>query len=160
MNKTKYIYVSYIAATAEAVWQALLEPEFTRQYWEHDNVSDWQPGSDWAHHRIDGSGVDDIVGTVISSEPPRKLVLSWASAENKHVAENHSKVTLDIDTVGTMVRLTVTHEDLVVDSPMLRGISFGWPRVLCSLKSLLETGKPLQTFAGDRACQKTADTVS
>jgi hypothetical protein len=48
-----------------------------------------------------------------------------------------------------MVRLTVTHDDLEPRSEMERKVSQGWPRVLSSLKSLLETGRPLNTWAGD-----------
>ncbi len=50
-----------------------------------------------------------------------------------------------------MVRLTVTHDRLVPGSEMEKGIVEGWPRVLSSLKSFLETGKPLPTWAGKRS---------
>jgi hypothetical protein len=59
-------------------------------------------------------------------------------------------VTFDIDTIGDMVRLTVTHDELEPGSDMERNISRRWPRVLSSLKSLLETGRPLNTWAGNR----------
>ena len=49
MAKATFLYVTYIAAPAERVWKALLDGEFTRQYWGHDNVSDWQKGSTWEH---------------------------------------------------------------------------------------------------------------
>jgi hypothetical protein len=57
-------------------------------------------------------------------------------------------VTFHIEPVADMVRLTVTHDELETDSDMHRKISQGWPRVLSSLKSLIETGRPLQTWAG------------
>jgi hypothetical protein len=56
-------------------------------------------------------------------------------------------VTFDIEPVADMVRLTVTHDELEPESQMLHKISQGWPRVLSSLKSLLETGRPLRTWA-------------
>ena len=59
--------------------------------------------------------------------------------------------TFEIETIDEMVRLTVTHDQLESGSDMLRGISEGWPRVLSSLKSLLETGRPLNTWAGKKA---------
>jgi hypothetical protein len=57
-------------------------------------------------------------------------------------------VTFDLDPLSDMVRLTITHDGLDAGSEMLREISQGWPRVLSSLKSLLETGRPLRTWAG------------
>jgi hypothetical protein len=57
-------------------------------------------------------------------------------------------VTFEIESVGDMVRLTVTHDDLESGSEMERKITAGWPRVLSSLKSLLETGRALPTWAG------------
>jgi uncharacterized protein YndB with AHSA1/START domain len=53
VNKSKFVYVTYISATPEKIWNALLDAKFTRQYWGHDNVSDWKPGSKWEHRRND-----------------------------------------------------------------------------------------------------------
>jgi uncharacterized protein YndB with AHSA1/START domain len=143
MNKAKFVYVTYIAARHEQVWKALLEGEFTRKYWEHDNVSDWKPGSKWEHRRSDATQKVDILGEVVESNPPHRLVLTWARPNDT----SKSRVTLDLETIDSMVRLTVTHEELEAGSDMLRGISEGWPRVCCSLKSLLETGRALPTWA-------------
>ena len=74
--------------------------------------------------------------------------LTWASPQDKANKDRHSRVTFDIEPVADMVRLTITHDQLEPGSDMLRGISEGWPRVLSSLKSLLETGRPLQTWSG------------
>src|SRR3954451_20190107 len=68
-----YVYVTYIHATAEQVWRALTDADLTAQYWGHANISDWQPGSAWEHRRTDGSGVADVVGKVLSAEPPARL---------------------------------------------------------------------------------------
>jgi hypothetical protein len=56
-------------------------------------------------------------------------------------------VTFELEPIGEMVRLTVTHDELKAGSDMASSIANGWPRVLSSLKSLLETGKPLDTWA-------------
>jgi hypothetical protein len=60
-------------------------------------------------------------------------------------------VTFELAAIDDMVRLTVTHDRLVPGSEMEKGIVEGWPRVLSSLKSFLETGKPLPTWAGKRS---------
>jgi uncharacterized protein YndB with AHSA1/START domain len=144
------VYAIYIASDPKTVWKALLDGEFTRKYWEHDNVSDWKPGSPWEHRRSDGTGTVDMVGRVVESDPPRRLVMTWALPEDKDKKEAYSRVTIELEPVDEMVRLTVTHDELLAGSDMLKGISSGWPRVLSSLKSLLETGKPLRTWAKNK----------
>ena len=143
MDKAKFVYVTYISTTPEKLWDALTNPEMTRQYWgNHRNASDWQPGSPWRHEDYSDPSQLDIVGKVIESDPPHRLVLSWASPKSADDADKVSRVALDIAPFRDAVRLTVTHDELEPGSPMLNGISFGWPAVLSSLKSFLETGKP------------------
>ena len=149
MAKTKFVYVTYIRTTPEKVFEALTQGELTRQYWMHDNVSDWKRGSPWKH--VDkGSGQVRIMGEVLESAPPRRLVISWASPADAADKGKHSRVAFDIEQVEDMVRLTVTHDELEAASEMERGITNGWPRVLSSLKSFLETGKPLNVWAGKK----------
>jgi uncharacterized protein YndB with AHSA1/START domain len=147
MTETAFVYVTYISAKQEQVWKGLLDSEFTSKYWEHDNVSDWKPGSRWEHRKSDGSGKVDMVGKVVESTPPRRLVITWAKPADEGNAAATSRVTIELEPIDSMVKLTVTHDQLVPGSDMLKGISNGWPRVLSSLKSLLETGKPLPTWA-------------
>jgi uncharacterized protein YndB with AHSA1/START domain len=85
----------------------------------------------------------DIVGKVVESDPPRKLVLTWASPADEARPAGHSRVTFEIVSFGEIVRLTVTHDELEAGSEMLSGISYAWLLVLSSLKSILETGKPM-----------------
>ena len=138
-----FVYVTYIEATAEKVWRALVDGEMTRRYWLHDNVSDWKPGSRWEHRRADRSGAVDIVGQVLESDPPRRLVLTWARLFEADDETAYSRVTFDIEPQGTVVCLTVTHEGMEADSESYKGNSAGWPKVLSNLKTLLETGRTL-----------------
>lgn len=147
MSDEKFVYVIYIASTPERVWKALLDSEMTRQYWGRENVSDWKAGSKWEHRRFDAARTIDLVGEVIESVPPRRLVLSWAETSDGPSRTKHTRVAIDIEQVDNMVRLTVTHDQFQPGSDMLRKISNGWPRVLSSLKSFLETGQPLRTWA-------------
>ena len=148
MSTEKFVYVTYIATTPEKVWAALLEGALTRQYWRHDNVSDWKVGSTWEHRRSDGEqGKVDIAGKVVESVPPKRLVVTWARPSEVAETAKHSRVTYEIEPVASAVRLTVTHDQLEADPDMARAISGGWPKVLSSLKSLLETGRPLNTWA-------------
>jgi uncharacterized protein YndB with AHSA1/START domain len=151
MTKPSFVYVTYIATTPEKVWQALVDTDVTRQYWigstshcARVNVSDWQPGSTWKHQRDDGSGVVDIVGKVLESAPPSRLVLTWARPQDADDIGKHSRVSFIIEPhIDGLVRLTVAHADLERDPQMLDGISSGWPMVLSNLKTLLETGHVL-----------------
>jgi len=147
MSEPKFLYITYIRATPEQVWQGLLDAKFTRQYWAHENLSDWKRGSSWEHRRTDDARTLDLVGEVIEAIPSRRLVLSWANPADMANRARHSRVTLELEPIEDMVRLSVTHEDLAGDPQMLGKISAGWPRVLSSLKSLLETGRALPTWA-------------
>jgi uncharacterized protein YndB with AHSA1/START domain/DNA-binding transcriptional ArsR family regulator len=135
-----YVYVTYIHASAEQVWQALTDADLTARYWGHANVSDWQPGSAWEHRRADGSGVVDVVGKVITAEPPTRLAITFDDAPG--TPREPSVVTFLVEPHQDIVRLTVTHENLA-NQEMFSGISQGWPAVLANLKSLLETGETL-----------------
>jgi len=145
--KSTFVYVTYIAAPAETVWKALLDGEFTRQYWGHENVSDWTAGAGWEHRRIDAARTVSILGEVIEARAPRRLVITWANPADRARTDRHSRVTFEIEPLSGMVRLTVTHDELEPGSDMERAITQGWPRVLSSLKSLLETGRALPTWA-------------
>jgi uncharacterized protein YndB with AHSA1/START domain/DNA-binding transcriptional ArsR family regulator len=136
-DRPTFVYVTYIQSTPEKVWHALTDADLTADYWGHSNVSDWQPGSRWEHQRTDGSGIADVVGTVVETDPPRRLVITFGGPED--TAAGPSQVAFDIEAHEDIVRLTVTHENLA-DQAEYEAASAGWPAVLANLKSLLETG--------------------
>jgi len=140
-DRPTYVYVTYIHSTAERVWHALTDAELTGRYWGHSNVSDWEPGSAWEHRRTDGSGVADVVGTVLEAVPPRRLVMTFGGPNEEHAA-TPSQVTFTIEPHEEIVRLTVTHENLA-DRADYEAAATGWPAVLSNLKSLIETGQVL-----------------
>jgi uncharacterized protein YndB with AHSA1/START domain/DNA-binding transcriptional ArsR family regulator len=139
MSVPTYVYVTYIRAGAQQVWEALTSADLTARYWGHANVSDWQQGSRWEHVRTDGSGVADVVGRVLTAEPPTRLVITF---EDERAEAPASVVTFLVEPHQDIVRLTVTHEKLP-DANALDAVSHGWPAVLANLKSLLETGEVL-----------------
>jgi uncharacterized protein YndB with AHSA1/START domain len=143
MDKPQFVYVTYIATSPEKLWKALIDPAMTTKYWQHVNVSDWKPGSRWEHRGADKERELKLVGKVIESSPARRLVLTWAFPADEAREEKHTRVTFEIEPIGDVVRLTVTHDRLEPDSKMLDGITKGWPKVLSSLKTMLEVGKPL-----------------
>lgn len=155
-EQTSFVYVTYIRSTPEKVFEALTRPEIARHYWGHENVSDWQPGSTWQHVRADEQRTVQVVGKVVESSPPARLVISWASPSQAADPASYSRVSFDITAYDEMVRLTVTHDELQAGSPMARGIQQGWPIVLSSLKSLLETGRGIDVFAKPKAALQAA----
>ncbi len=152
MSQEKFVYVTYIATTPEKVWEALIKGELTRQYWKHENVSEWKTGSKWELVADDGQRTPRAIGKVLETIPNKRLVLTWAEPVHANDEARQSRVAMDIETVGDMVRLTITHDRL--DEEMARKITGGWPLVLSSLKSFLETGRPLAfwTTPGTTQC--------
>jgi uncharacterized protein YndB with AHSA1/START domain len=143
MDEAQFVYVAYISTSPEKLWNALIDPNVTAKYWQHENVSDWKPGSTWEHRSADKERTLRLVGKVIEVSSPRRLVLTWAFPADAASEEKHSRVTFEIEPIGDVVRLTVTHSRLEPGSEMLEGITEGWPKVLSSLKSLMEVGRPL-----------------
>ncbi len=144
---TSFVYVTYILSTPEKVFEAITRPEIARRYWAHENVSDWAPGSKWEHVRTNEQRTVELVGKVVDIAPPNRLVITWANASQADDPASYSRVTFEITEYEAMVRLTVTHDELQPGSGMETGIKRGWPAVLSSLKSYLETGRGLDVFA-------------
>ncbi|TDD32518.1 ArsR family transcriptional regulator [Nonomuraea terrae] len=151
-----FVYTTYIHTTAERLWQALTEPAFTQRYWGIALESDWKVGSTvtW---RMNGATIEDPEQVVLESDPPRRLAYTWHSftpefaeameqdAEGvaRVAEERRSRVTFDIEPRGGMVKLTVVHGGFEPGSEVRKSIGEGWPELLSSLKTLLETGEPL-----------------
>jgi uncharacterized protein YndB with AHSA1/START domain/DNA-binding transcriptional ArsR family regulator len=140
-DKPTFVYVTYIQSTPERVWHALTDADLTAEYWGHRNVSDWQAGSTWEHRRVDGSDIADVVGTVLETAPPTRLVMTFDEPGAQR-EDGSSTVTFHIEPYQDIVRLTVTHENLA-DRNAFDAVSAGWPAVMANLKSLLETGHTL-----------------
>lgn len=150
-ERTSFVYVTFIAAAPEKVFEAITSADLTSRYWGHANVSDWQPGSRWEHVRNEG-GTVELVGKVVEHSPPAKLVISWVNRSQEADPQAYSRVTFDILPYDDgMTKLIVTHDDLIKGSGMEQGVSKGWPIVLSSLKSFLETGTGLNVFAKPKA---------
>jgi len=138
-----FVYVTYIRSTPETVHAAITTPEVARRYWGHENVSDWRPGSEWRHVRADEAGTVELIGRVVENDPPHRLVVTWANASQQDDPAAFSRVIFAVEPMGDVVKLTVTHDGLQPGSGMERGVTRGWPHVLSSLKSFLETGQGL-----------------
>jgi len=156
MSNPEFFYVTYIDTTPEQLWRALTEPEFTKRYWGAELKSDWQVGSPILWREGDGD-FEDLDQVVLESDPPRLLSYSWHNYQPMHAKyfgwseeylaqlrkEPRSKVTFTIEPEGKLVKLTVRHDGFDGETEMLKALRGGWPAILSSLKTLLETGKEL-----------------
>jgi uncharacterized protein YndB with AHSA1/START domain len=144
MQKPKFVYVAYIRTTPEKLWRGLIEPEFTRQYW-FATTQDcaWTAGASWKLMIPDGRVGDS--GQILEIEPERRLVLTWRKEFMPELhAEGDSRLTYELEKQGESVKLTVIHEIDQPESKLIEAVSGGWPLILASLKSLLETGESLE----------------
>jgi uncharacterized protein YndB with AHSA1/START domain len=142
--KPRTVYVTFIAATPEKVWQALTSSEFTRKYfWDRDIEIEPKLGGAFALKLPDGKV--NVHGKVIAWDPPRKLSVTWKVEWPEDFRKlPECVVTYEIVQAGEAVRLTMTEShSWNVPEAILSGGRMGWPAILSSLKSLLETGKPL-----------------
>jgi uncharacterized protein YndB with AHSA1/START domain len=143
--ESKFVYVTYIRTTPEKLWRALTEPEYTREIWVGTTQEcAWKVGSEWKLLKPDGTVADS--GEVLEIEPHKRLVLKWQNhLFPEATAEGFSRMTYEIEQKEGSVKLTVTHEMEKSDSILIGKVSNGWPQILSSLKSLLETGEPLES---------------
>src|SRR5437868_13679558 len=104
MSGSKFVYVTYIRTTPEKLWRALLEPEFTRQFWcETWQDCEWKPGASWKLMTPDGRVADS--GEIIAIEPERRLVLTWRHELKPELhAEGHSRMTCALEKQGDSVK--------------------------------------------------------
>jgi uncharacterized protein YndB with AHSA1/START domain len=141
-DKPKFVYVLYIAATAEKVWQAMTDPNVTEKYWYGFRVA--ANGEAGAYMTaVDPSGKEVHRDVILVSDPPRRLSYAWRPLYDEFKHERPSRVTIDITPLKDQVRLTVTHEDFDEGSVVFGKITEGWPSVLSSLKTYVETGRAL-----------------
>jgi uncharacterized protein YndB with AHSA1/START domain/DNA-binding transcriptional ArsR family regulator len=168
VSQTEFVYVTYIRTTPEKLWRALTEPVFIRRYFQGGGPdSDWTVGSpiQWKMSADDES--HDWDQHVLAAEPPRRLSYTWHNYQPEMAEmfgwsdqrltelrqEKRSKMTFEIEPVGSAVKLTVTQDDFEPDSEMLKGISGGWPGILSNLKSLLETNEIVNISSDEQTMQ-------
>lgn len=158
-NKPSFVYVTYIRTTPEKLWEALTSGDFSEKYWFGFRIEgEWREGGALrvrAPEKLnlkDTEGCNqDIIGEVLACDPPKKLVYTFGNHETAGTPQKRSgpsRVTYEIKQMGPMVRFRLVHEDLVPadiepNPDKWQGVNNGWPAILSSLKSLLETGEAI-----------------
>jgi uncharacterized protein YndB with AHSA1/START domain len=144
MKKPDFVYVSYVAATPERVWDAMLAPAFTREFFGVAHDGEWKAGL--VIRSLTKDGNPDCEARVIDFEPPRFLSLTWLRSllDGEYREMPKAIATVQLEPLGDVVRITVTEtHDEPVDESYLEGGQTGWPISIARLKTLVETGKPL-----------------
>jgi uncharacterized protein YndB with AHSA1/START domain/DNA-binding transcriptional ArsR family regulator len=142
-RRPRHVFQVYIRTTPEDVWQAISDPEVTQRYLHGTRVdSAWRLGERIAYWKDDELVVE---GKVLTAEPPRKLTTTWSFRSSLGLRDDPpSRVTWEIEPIEDQTcRLTVIHDDFPGETPTFQSVKSGWPVVLSSLKSLLETGTAL-----------------
>jgi uncharacterized protein YndB with AHSA1/START domain len=135
------VYATYIRTTPERLWSALTsDTEFMKQYWFGTHCeSEWRAGFSWK--MVSGNGVITDSGEIVEADPPRRLVIRWRHQNKPELkAEGDSLCTMELEAVGSAVKLSITHTIERDPSKLISAVSGGWPKILSNLKSMLETG--------------------
>ena len=167
---TTQVYRVYIKTSPQAIWDAITDPGWTERYgYGGRSEYDLRPGGAYralASEAMKKAGAEmgfptpDVVvdGEVIEANAPHKLVQTWRMLMDEGMAaEGFTRLTYEIaEGKGGVSKLTVTHE--LEGAPKLAlllsggmedvGAGGGWSWVLSDLKTLLETGKPMDWQGG------------
>src|ERR1700731_2983710 len=106
-SKPEFVYTTYIETSAEKLWHALTDSEFTERYWFGGRLpSDWkaEPSFDIARN-----GKPIIKGKVLESDPPKRLAYTWDPRSTDAEPERTSRVTFDLEPRGTVKPKRVAH---------------------------------------------------
>jgi uncharacterized protein YndB with AHSA1/START domain len=154
MDKPSFIYVIYIATTAERLWEALTTPEINRRFWfGMQQASDWKVGSTWRMENSDGTA--ENIGEVLEVDRPHKLVVSWWNDTDPELRPaGCTRFTFLLQPVGEQIKLTLLHEIDPAGKAFIASVSEGWPQILSSLKTMLETGEPLPGTSEGSSCKE------
>lgn len=157
---TPHRYRVYIRATPEQVWQGIIDPAFTRQYF-HGTAFDAPPQAGQPYRTSLSSGGGAVDGTIEVCEPPHRLVQTWHVLYDAAMAdEPASRVEWVITPAGEgLTQLDVVHSDLARSPLTWANVQYGWVWVLDSLKSMLETGTCLPAATGDEAALPTTEEI-
>lgn len=158
MEKTEFIYATYIRTTPEKLWEALTNGDFSEKYWFGFRVEfDLRNGG--RMRIVPPQGMEDKgdhAGEVLICEPFRKLVYTCQQQDEPEIVKKRnglSRVTYELTPMGALTRLRLVHENLLpddieADPNKFEGVNNGWPAVISSLKSLLETGESIAFSSG------------
>jgi uncharacterized protein YndB with AHSA1/START domain len=148
-NQTQYSYELYINAPVGKVWKGLVDGDLTKQYVYGTRLqSNLKKGSSYAY--VGEGNFTAVDGQILEVEPEKRLAMTWRAHWGEAVSKDPaSRVTYELSPAGpSTTKLRMVHDDFESENATYRESAAGWPVILSSLKTLLETGKPLQLKTG------------
>lgn len=143
-GRTEYSYELYIASPAQQVWKGLIDGEMTKRYVYGTRLqTTLTKGAPYAYL---GDGDFTMVdGRILDVEPEKRLVMTWSAHWDESVSKDPpSRVTYQLTAIDpTTTKLHLVHDGFAGETATYTGSIASWPLMLSSLKSLLETGKPI-----------------
>ena len=141
MANSSFVYVTYIRAPQQKVWDALTKPEYQKIYWFGGHQeSTWKKGAEWKMF-MPQHGLTDS-GEILESDPPNRVVIKWRNEFRPNLkAEGYSRCVMELAQEGELTKLTVSHTIEKEHAEFIQAVSGGWPRILSSLQAYLETGR-------------------
>jgi len=137
-DKPDFVFSTYIRTTPDKLWDALTNPEMTRQFYYGGRVqAELRPGGNFSY--LTPKGDINLHGEVLEVDPPKKLVTTFRATWAEAGGET-TRVMYEIEPMGEVCKFTMTHFDYEKSKA---GVEEGWPIIVAGLKTLLETGKPL-----------------
>jgi uncharacterized protein YndB with AHSA1/START domain len=140
----RQVYEMFIRTSAERLWQSLTDGEITPNYFFGTVVkSTFQKGA--PIHYVMPDGTPTVDGVVLDCEPQKRLVHTWKIRYDEALSDETSTVEWQIEERGHACRIVAIHDfaGAPKTSAHLGAGQDGWSVVLSSLKTFLETGKPL-----------------
>ena len=142
MTAPRHIFQTFIQATPEAIWQAITDPDLHPPLLPPHRVeSSSRPVP--AVRYVLPDGADAVVGVIEEIDPPHRLVHDVARAVRRGRCPRSRRAGSSgcsrPATTASPVSRSI-HRDLGLSPRTSAGVKDGWPWILDSMKSLLETG--------------------
>lgn len=136
--KPEFTYTTFIAKPAQTVWNALTQKKTIDQYYLAPvHTLELKQGGKISY----GGEQEMISGTITKLEAPKTLTHTFNFAGSK---DAETTVSYSVEAFGDkMCALTVTHGGFKEENQTYANVAGGWPVIISSLKTLLETGKPM-----------------
>lgn len=148
MAITRHQYRIYIKAPIEQVWNAIIDPAFTKRYF-HGTSFDTPPAAGQPYRTSLGNGAPAVDGTIEVLDPPHRLVMTWHVLYDAAMSdEPASRVEWNLSAAAEgLTQLDLVHGDLFKSPLTWSSVRMGWLWILDAMKTLVETGDEMPALS-------------
>ncbi|MDH3470113.1 MAG: SRPBCC domain-containing protein [Acidimicrobiia bacterium] len=149
MSKPVHVYQVFINAPTEIVWNAIVDGDMTVQYFYGTRIaSTWEPGAEVIYTYPDGAKASE--GEVLSIDPGKRLEMTFLPLWDPELtAEGAAREVWLVEDADGATKLTVETYDITEGGKIHTDFASGWPFIISGLKTLVETGQPMQMAGPD-----------